>query len=119
MILAALLVPATIWWMSLRYYTRQQAEKVAALEKVERQSAEAKRHKTLVSPLDSSSIEFARANFVRSAWHGQTDPDSVWHDQRREANQTLMQHGLPALKGPGFAPDSPALPRSLRFDRQK
>ncbi|OYW31032.1 MAG: hypothetical protein B7Z47_02325 [Chthoniobacter sp. 12-60-6] len=121
MILAALLVPATMAWMSLRYYntTRKQAERAATLENVQRQSAEAKRHETFFRPLESNSVEFAPMSAVRTSWNGQTDPDSVWHDQRREANRTLMEHGLPPLKGPRPAPDSPALPRSLRFDGQK
>ncbi len=120
MILAALLVPATMAWMSLRYYnTRKQAEKAVTLENVQTQSAEANRHETFFKPLESNSVEFAPMSAVRTSWNGQTDPDSVWHDQHREANRTLMEHGLPALNGPRPVPDSPAFPRSLRFDEQK
>ncbi len=120
MILAALLVPATMAWMSLRYYnTRKQAEKAVTLENVQTQSAEANRHETFFKPLESNSVEFAPMSAVRTSWNGQTDPDSVWHDQHREANRTLMEHGLPALNGPRPVPDSPAFPRSLRFYEQK
>ncbi len=56
---------------------------------------------------------------VRTSWNGQTDPDSVWHDQREAANRTLMEHGLPGLNAPNRAPDSPALPRTLRLNGQK
>lgn len=120
MILAALLVPATMGWMSLRYYnTRKQAEKAAAVENVQRQSAEAKKREPFFKPLQSGSVEFAPTSAMRTSWNGHTDPDSVWHDQRAAANRTLMEHGLPALNGPGRTPDSPAPPRTLRLNPQK
>lgn len=55
----------------------------------------------------------------RTSWNGQTDPDSLWHDQRRQANQILMEHGLPTLDGRGSLPDSPSLPRSPQVGGQK
>jgi hypothetical protein len=62
-------------------------------------------------PLDS--LEFAKKP-LRSTWTGHTDPDSVWHDQRARANQTLIEHGLPTLDGRGSFPDSPSLPQRPR-----
>lgn len=57
----------------------------------------------------------------RTSWNGQTDPDSVWHDQRRDANRTLIQHGLPTLEGRGAFPDSAPMTRFLPpgVERQK
>lgn len=57
----------------------------------------------------------------RTSWNGQTDPDSVWHDQRRDANRTLIQHGLPTLEGRGAFPDSAPMTRFLppSMDLQK
>ena len=116
MILAALLVPATMGWMSLRYYnTRKQAERATAFENAQRQSTEAKRRDTFFQPLESNSVEFAPMSAMRTSWNGQTDPDSVWHHQRQEANRTLIKHGLPALKGPYSPPDSPPFPNTPKY----
>jgi len=106
MILAALVVPATMWWMSLRYYNnRRQAERALALErKAQRQSANVKqKHETFFKPLDSGSVEFSPVKAMRTSWNGQTDPDSVWHGQLQQANKTLMEHQLPPLNA-GYSP---------------
>lgn len=122
MILAALLVPTTMWWMSLRYYNaHKQAERTLAAQQHMAKSAEVKRmRETFFKPLESgSSVEFAPAEVMRTSWNGQTDPDGVWHDQRQQANSTLMQHGLPVLNVQTPMPDSPAPPGARRPSEQK
>lgn len=120
MVLAALLVPATIWWMSMRYYyTHRQAERALALQQHAQQQAAAVKQKssTFFRPVDSGSVEFVQPHITRTSWNGQTDPDGVWHDQRLKANKTLMDHGLPALNKTGLVPDSPPVPSVRRLNR--
>jgi hypothetical protein len=97
MLIAALLVPATTWWVNQK---RRQAESALATEnKPEQQpftDSKSKRE-TPTRRLDAGSVEFSPVQVMRTSWNGQTDPDSVWHDQRRRANSVLVQHGLPAL----------------------
>ena len=84
-----------------------------SLEAIKRQLAELKvkqeelRRKQVAGSLEVSPV------IKRTSWNGQTDPDSVWHDQRTRANQTLIEHGLPTLDGRGSFPDSAPLTRSF------
>jgi hypothetical protein len=122
MLIAALLVPATTWWVSLRYYhaSMQTENALVAEKKVPRPPVELNRKReTPVHRLDSGSVEFAPMQITRTSWNGQTDPDSVWHDQRRQANIMLIKHGLPALDVPNPMPDSVAPSRPLRIIGQK
>ena len=101
MLIAALLVPATTWWVSLGHYQeRRQAESALAAENKPQQQqppAPKSQRETPFRRLDSGSVEFAPVQILRTSWNGQTDSDSVWHDQCRRANSVLVQHGLPAL----------------------
>lgn len=122
MLIAALLVPATTWWVSVQHYhARMQVENALVAEKKEqRPPAELnQKRETPFHRLDSGSVEFAPVQIMRTSWNGQTDPDSVWHDQRRQANIMLMKHGLPALDVPNPMPDSTVPSRRLRIDGQK
>ncbi|MCB1278996.1 hypothetical protein [Prosthecobacter sp.] len=65
-------------------------------------------------------LEFGTPEPIRRPiWNGPTDPDSVWHDQRRRANQTLVRHGLPSLEGGTTFQVSPAPPHRPRVKFQK
>ena len=122
MLIAVLLVPATTWWVSLRYYQahRQVAGALAAEKNAQQQFDGSKsQRETPSTRLDSSSVEFAPVQVLRTSWNGQTDPDSVWHDQHRRANLMLVRHGLPALDVSRPLPDSPAVTKPLRIDGQK
>ncbi len=113
MVIAALLVPGTTWWASLRYYqARNQAARPAAAEnKAQRQYDGSKSQREAPSRrLDPSSVEFAPVQVLRTSWNGQTDPDSVWHDQRLRANVMLVKQGLPALSTGYGAPPSRQIP---------
>lgn len=72
-----------------------------------------KKREELLKQIKANSFEFTQSLPKRTSWNGQTDPDSVWHDQRRDANRTLIQHGLPTLEGRGAFPDSAPLSRSI------
>lgn len=126
MILAALFLPATAWWVSWNHQeSAKQAEHARAAnekpqevqkwqEKIGQQSGILQ--KTIQ---EAGTIEaFAKPRSLNT-WNGPTDPDHVWHEQRRRANQTLMQHGLPALDKQISLPDSPALPWAPRAGGQK
>lgn len=137
MLIAALLVPATTWWVSSRYYTEQREaesrQQLAKLQEIQdKYDGMAKanewlreaiknedKRRALFKSLNEGTTEFALETKPRSTWNWPTDPDHVWHDQRRQANIMLMKHGLPALDGPNALPDSPAPPRSLRINGQK
>lgn len=118
MLIAALLVPATTWWVSLRHHQRESAF-VAEMKEEQAPARLEQKNQTPYQRLNSGSVEFAPMQITRTSWNGQTDPDRVWHDQRRQANLVLMKHGLPALDVPNRMPDSPAPPRSLRIEGQK
>ncbi|MDI1312933.1 hypothetical protein [Prosthecobacter sp.] len=122
MLIAALLVPATTWWVSSRHYrASRQTETTLVAEKKAQQLPAGLKQKSETPPqrLNSGSVEFAPMQIMRTSWNGQTDPDSVWHDQRRQANIMLMKHGLPTLDVPSAMPDSPPPPSSLRITGQR
>ncbi len=122
MLIAALLVPATTWWVSVRHYQAQsQVASALAAEKNAQQQFDGSKsqRETPSRRLDSGSVEFAPVQVLRTSWNGQTDPDSVWHDQHRQANLMLVKHGLPALDVSRPLPDSPVVPKSLRIGDQK
>lgn len=108
---AALVVPATAWWVSVHEYRAQkQTQGALSLERGMQVKHEKIRSKP---PLDLNSIEFAPISAVRSSWNGQTEPDNVWHGQMQQANRTLMQHHLPVLDV-SFTPPPDRLPSRLR-----
>ena len=109
MLIAALLVPATTWWASLRYYNaRREAEsqqqltrlleirdKYAGMVKDNELLREAIKNKdsrrALFKSLSEGSAEFVLETKQRSTWNWPTDPDHVWHDQRRNAQEMLIK----------------------------
>jgi len=133
MILAALLLPATAWWVSWhRQESAKQAEQArAASEKLQAQAAEqqeiqkwlteSKQKRELFQKkyMEGGTIEAGSEVRVLSTWNRPTDPDHVWHEQQQRANRTLIQHGLPTLDGQRSFPDSPALPQAPRVGGQK
>ena len=137
MLVTALLVPATTWWASVRYYNgRREAEsqqQLARLQEIREKYAGTMKDNELLreaiknkdsrraffKSLSDGSAEFVLETKQRTTWNGQTDPDSVWHYQHRQANLMLVKHGLPALDVSRPLPDSPAVPKSLRIGDQK
>lgn len=109
MLITALLVPATTWWMSFRYYNgRREAEsqqQLAKLQEIRGKYAgtvkdnellrEAIKNKdsrrALFKSLSEGSAEFVVETKQRSTWNWPTDPDHVWHDQRRNAQEMLIK----------------------------
>lgn len=107
MLIAALAVPATTWWVSVRHYhdSRQVENTPVMTKEVQTPSADVKpRREKLPARIREGSLEFGPAA-MRTSWNGHTDPDSVWYSQRREASQTLARFGLPAQEqGYGVPP---------------
>ena len=109
MLIAALLVPATTWWASFRYYNaRREAEsqqQLARLQEIQEKYAgtvkdnellrEAIKNKdsrrALFKSLSDGSAEFVLETKQRSTWNWPTDPDHVWQDQRRNAQEMLIK----------------------------
>ena len=109
MVIAALLVPATTWWASLRYYNaRREAEsqqQLARLQEIREKYSgmvkdnellrEAIKNKdsrrALFKSLSEGSAEFVLETKQRSTWNWPTDPDHVWQDQRRNAQEMLIK----------------------------
>lgn len=109
MLITALLVPATTWWASVRYYNgRKEAEsqqQLARLQEIRGKYAgtvkdnellrEAIKNKdsrrALFKSLSEGSAEFVLETKQRSTWNWPTDPDHVWHDQRRNAQEMLIK----------------------------
>ena len=109
MLIAALLVPATTWWASFRYYNgRREAEsqqQLARLQEIREKYAdivkdnemlrEAIKNKdsrrTLFKSLADGNAEFVLEKPQRSTWNWPTDPDHVWQDQRRNAQEMLIK----------------------------
>lgn len=110
MLITALLVPATTWWASVRYYNgRKEAEsqqqQLARLQEIREKYTgmvkdnemlrEAIKNKdtrrALFKSLSEGSAEFVLETKQRSTWNWPTDPDHVWHDQRRNAQEMLIR----------------------------
>lgn len=109
MLIAALLVPATTWWASFRYYNaRREAEsrqQLAKLQEIQEKYAEVvkdnellreaiqneDKRRELFKSMDAGTTEFALETKPRSTWTWPTDPDHVWQDQRRRANEMLIR----------------------------
>ncbi len=109
MLIAALLVPATTWWASSRYYKEQrEAENRQQLAKLleirDKYSDTAKDNerlrealnnkdtrRALYKSLSEGTTEFALETKPRSTWNWPTDPDHVWHEQRRHAREMLIK----------------------------
>lgn len=126
MILTALFVPATAWWVGWKNQesAKQAEHDRAAIEKLQEvqkwQEKLGQQSGILQKTIqEAGTIEaFAKPRSLNT-WNGPTDPDHVWHEQRQRANQTLIQHGLPALDKQSSLPDSPALPWAPRAGGQK
>lgn len=109
MVIAALLVPATTWWVSARHYNermeaesqqqlarlREIQEKYAGIVKENELLKEAMKDKNkraaLFKSLGEGSTEFVLEAKKRDTWNGPTDPDHVWHDQRSRASELLIK----------------------------
>lgn len=112
MLITALLVPATTWWASVRYYngrkeaeSQQQQQQLARLQEIREKYTgmvkdnellrEAIKNKdtrrALFKSLSEGSAEFVLETKQRSTWNWPTDPDHVWHDQRRNAQEMLIR----------------------------
>ncbi|WP_395750385.1 hypothetical protein [Prosthecobacter sp.] len=114
MFIAALAVPATTWWYSVHYYNahKQPEETVASAPVPAPEQKRKEQRDVLLSKVKEGSTIEAMTE-LRKVWTGPTDPDSVWRGQMREANETLMQHDLPALNA-SHSPRPPST-RRLRF----
>lgn len=126
MLIAALLVPATAWWASFRYYNgRREAEsrqQLARLQEIQEKYAEIvkdnvllreavqneDKRRELFKSMDAGTTEFVLETRRRSTWIWPTDPDHVWQDQRRRANEMLIR-----LNATDQAP-----PRAVPFRRR-
>jgi hypothetical protein len=109
MIFAALLVPATTWWVSSHYYTaRREAEnrqQLARLQEIQEKYADSVKNNELLREaiqnedkrrelfkgVDAGTTEFVVQTKQRSSWNWPTDPDHVWQDQRRRAGEMLIR----------------------------
>ncbi len=116
MLIAALLVPATAWWVSSTSHRqveeilaaqkeaknqqqvarlREIQEKYAAIMKENDQLRAAIKDKgkgsAWVKSIGEDSAEFALETKKRSTWNWPTDPDHVWQNQRRRANELLIR----------------------------
>jgi len=107
--IAVLMVPAATWWVSLRYYhERREVEsqqQLAKLKEIQKKYAdivkdnemlrEALKNKdsrrALFKSLADGNAEFVLEKPQRSTWNWPTDPDHVWQDQRRKANEMLIK----------------------------
>ena len=108
MLIACLLVPATPWWASSRHYQaqKQMGDTVSATQRSEQMYA-AQREPMLKEVKEEDTFEgVPELRSIRTA----PDPDSVWHGQLQQADKTLMQHHLPALKGRNNPPSTQWLP---------
>gem|GEM_PF-1223044 len=87
---------------------RKLAEVKPLLEEAKREPSELDQKRAeLLRQVRVESAEFGAVEPKRrTSWNGQTDPDSLWYDQHRRANQMLMQQGLPTLEGKGAFPDT-------------
>lgn len=87
------------------------------LKKLEEPKSELERKRAVIlQELEArkKTLEFGSAPpRRRTSWNGQTDPDSLWYEQRRQANEVLMENGLPQLDGKGRFPDTVTPGRSL------
>jgi hypothetical protein len=109
MLIAALAVPATTWWASVRYYqAHQQPAPAVAASPTWAQMYESQRGQMLKNGREGNTVEAVPV--VRSTWTGPTDPDNVWHGQLQQANKTLTQHHLPALNVNYSPPSTRRLP---------
>ncbi|OYW76586.1 MAG: hypothetical protein B7Z37_07860 [Verrucomicrobia bacterium 12-59-8] len=109
MLIAALLVPATTWWASYRYYNgRREAEsrqQLARLQEIQDKYSgivkdnellreainNADKRKALFRSLNDGTTEFALETKPRSTWNWPTDPDHLWQEQRRHARELLIK----------------------------
>ena len=109
MLIAALAVPATTWWVSLRHYqAHQEKQKAVTTEQTWQHKYQEKRKRMLEDVREDASIEGVPE--VRSTWNGPTDPDSFWSGQMQRANQTLIRHQLPVLNASYAQPPEHRLP---------
>jgi hypothetical protein len=89
MLITALLVPATTWWASIRYYNgRREAESQQQLARLQ-ENKDSRR--ALFKSLSEGTAEFVMQAKQRSTWNWPTDPDHVWQDQRRNAQEMLIK----------------------------
>ena len=107
--IAVLMVPAATWWVSLRYdNARREAEsqqQLAKLKEIQKKYADIVKHNELLrkaienkdsrkaffKSIADGTSEFGHEAAHRSAWKWPTDPDNVWHDQRRNAHEMLIK----------------------------
>lgn len=112
--IATLAIPATTWWFSVRYYNaHKQTAETPAPAPVPEQKRMQSRDVLLSKVKEGTTIEAAPE--LRKEWTGPTDPDNLWHGQMRQANDTLIQHNLPALNASYSSSPSPPSTRRLRF----
>ena len=115
MLIAALLVPATTWWLSSRYYKEQREaesrQQLAKLQEIREKYADIvkdnemlreaindeDKRRLLFKGLDEGTTEFVLEAKQRSTWKWPTDPDHVWQDQRRRAHEMLIKLNAPDL----------------------
>ena len=111
MILAAVFVPATAWWVSWHHQeSAKQVEQaraanqklqaqVAKLQEIQKWQSKVQQQNGLLQKTikEGSTIEaFAKPRSLNT-WNGPTDPDRVWHEQRQKARETLIQFDLHTL----------------------
>jgi len=110
MLIAALAVPATTWWVSVRYYkeAHQEKQESAATSQIWETMYQEQRKRMLEDVREEVTIEGVPE--VRSTWNGPMDPDSFWNGQMQQANKTLILHQLPALNARYAPPVERRLP---------
>lgn len=109
MLIAALAVPATTWWVSVRYYkAHQEKQESAATSQIWETLYQEQRRRMRKDVREEATIEGMPE--VRSTWNGPMDPDGFWNGQMQQANKTLIRHQLPALKASYAPPTERRLP---------
>lgn len=109
MLIAALAVPATTWWVSVRYYSaHQEKQESAAADQTWKPMLQEQRRRMLEDVRQETTIEGMPE--VRRAWNGPMDPDNFWNGQMQQANKTLILHQLTALNASDAPPTERRLP---------
>lgn len=109
MLIAALLVPATTWWVSSRHDKEQREaesrQQLAKLQEIREKYADIvkgnallrealqneEKRRALFKGLAEGTMEFDLETKPRTTWKWPTDPDHVWQDQRRHAHEMLIR----------------------------
>jgi hypothetical protein len=94
-ILTLVLIFAAAWRVDRKPVSQPSTPAVVAVQEQAPVPREVPESRSVV-PL-SESVEFGHQTRQHDPWRDATDPDTVWHQQREQARQTLIRYGFPAL----------------------